>query len=191
MVSPSGLSHLPLHHLHQLRQYPFYLRTLNLAITVKVYIVQYLILPLPSTTSPTWGTYPTQNTPRIGPRHHRACLWSGSCNAGHRRNRFRGWTLPGWYPSLASLSHCLKPTSGHNTIGSCSQTIVPWPTYLCFTLRSMNFGYYTPRYIIIVLWSSLWPKHITTKLPNGFQKLHPMMFSFIVSTIYFTSSSLT
>ena len=38
-------------------------------------------------------------------------------------------------------------------------------------------------YIIIVLWPSLWPKHITTKLPNGFQKLHPMIFALMVSTI--------
>ena len=46
-------------------------------------------------------------------------------------------------------------------------------------------------YIIIVLWSSLWPKHVTTKLPNGFQNLHPMMFSLMLSTMYFTSSSVT
>ena len=47
-------------------------------------------------------------------------------------------------------------------------------------------------YIIIVLWSSLWPKHKRAKLPDGFQKaLHPMIFSLIVSTMYFTSSSLT
>ena len=47
-------------------------------------------------------------------------------------------------------------------------------------------------YIKIVLWSSLWPKHITTELPDGYQKaLHPMMFSLMVSTIYFTSSSET
>ena len=45
--------------------------------------------------------------------------------------------------------------------------------------------------IIIVLWSSLWPKHIRTKLPNGFKHLHPIMFSLMASTMYLTSSSLT
>ena len=83
-------NHLTHHHLHQLRQHPFYLRTLNHAIPVEFHIVQYLILPLPSPTSPTWGTSPTQNSPRIGLGHHRACLSIGSCSAGHRRNRFRG-----------------------------------------------------------------------------------------------------
>ena len=63
-----------LYHLHQLRQHPFYLRTLNHAIPVEFHIVQYLILPLPSPTSPTWGTHPTRNSPRIGLGYHRACL---------------------------------------------------------------------------------------------------------------------
>ena len=36
--------------------------------------VAYVMRPLLSTTSPTWGTHPTQNTPRIGLGHHRACL---------------------------------------------------------------------------------------------------------------------
>ena len=57
------------------------------------------LLHHPSPTSPTWGIHLTQNNPRIGLGHHRACLWSGSCSGGHRRNRFRGWILPGWYPS--------------------------------------------------------------------------------------------
>ena len=34
-------------------------------------------------------------------------------------------------------------------------------------------------------------KQVATELPNGFQDFHPMMFSLIVSTMYFTSSSLT
>ena len=75
--SPSSLSHtshLPLHHLHQFQQHLFYLRTLNLAITVEFHIVQYLILPPSSTTSPTWGTSPTRNNHRTGLGHHRACL---------------------------------------------------------------------------------------------------------------------
>ena len=47
-------------------------------------------------------------------------------------------------------------------------------------------------YIIIVLWSSLRPKDIRTELPDGSQKtLHPIMFALIVSTMYFTSSSVT
>ena len=44
---------------------------------------------------------------------------------------------------------------------------------------------------ITSLASPLRHKHVTTKLPNGFLDLHPMMFSFIVSTMYFISSSLT
>ena len=44
---------------------------------------------------------------------------------------------------------------------------------------------------ITSLASPLRHKHVTTKLPNGFQDLHQMMFSFIVSTMYFISSSVT
>ena len=55
--------------------------------------------PLPSSTFPTWDTSPARSSYDTAPYHHRACLWSGSCSAGHRRNRFRGWTLPDWYPS--------------------------------------------------------------------------------------------
>ena len=70
-------------------------------------------------------------------------------------------------------------------------------------------------YIIIVLWPLLWHKQVAaelpeqreqtklvwslpsrvgsrrSQLPNGFQNLHPMMFSLMVSTMYLTSSSLT
>ena len=47
----------------------------------------------------------------------------------------------------------------------------------------------------IILLTSLAPplrnKQIRTELPNGFQKLHPMIFALMVSTMYLTSSSVT
>ena len=45
---------------------------------------------------------------------------------------------------------------------------------------------------ITSLASPLRHRQVTTELPDGYQKaLHPMMFSLMVSTMYFTSSSLT
>ena len=86
----------------------------------------------------------------------------------------------------------LKPTSGHITIGSCSQTNSSMTDLSVLYSKVNDLWLLYTSYIIIVLWPSLWPKHITTKLPNGFQdNLHPMIFSLMVSTMYLTSSSLT
>ena len=74
---------------------------------------------------------------------------------------------------------------------SCSQTNSSMTDLSVFYSKVNDLWLLYTSYIIVVLWSSLWPKNIRTKLPNGFQELHPMIFALIVSTMYLTSSSLT
>ena len=60
------------------------------------------------------------------------------------------------------------------------------------TLYGLKIWYWYLSIVLFLIFTPLRYKQVTTELPDGYQKaLHPMMFSLMVSTMYFTSSSLT